>query len=359
MIRKFIVSRDESIYEAFPDVTVTRSGKLVCVFLECTHHRDRSYTRVVLTSSTDRGRTWSPKKPLTEPLHAEPKTGWCWDCPRISTLSDGRLAAVTNRINRGDRPGERLEQQVWIWFSGDEGETWQGPHDTPGCGIVPDQLVELRHGPHAGRRIISAHVREPDKPQPGPRQRCWISDDWGVTWTGPQIIADVPGLLLCEGSVLELPDDRLVCFMRENSALGLDGYRSISIDGGRTWDEPCPLPIPGCHRPVAGMLNSGRVMITHRFWQGGQGWRGWWAQNFFAALTDVESCVTNDRAEANVRIMPIDYDRSPNSDTGYSGWVQFDDGEIYVVNYIVDDAAKAQIRGYAFHEEEFLRPVPT
>ena len=32
------------------------------------------------------------------------------------------------------------------------------------------------------------------------------------------------------------------------------------------------------------------------------------------------------------------------------------DGTIYVVNYILDDAPKAQIRGYAFGEEDFLLP---
>ena len=51
--------------------------------------------------------------------------------------------------------------------------------------------------------------------------------------------------------------------------------------------------------------------------------------------------------------MPLDYDRSPVSDTGYSGWVQFDDGEIYVVNYIVDDAPNGQIRGYSLRLEDF------
>ena len=40
------------------------------------------------------------------------------------------------------------------------------------------------------------------------------------------------------------------------------------------------------------------------------------------------------------------------SDLGYSGWAQFPDGEIYVVNYIVDDAPKAHLRGYAFREED-------
>ena len=50
----------------------------------------------------------------------------------------------------------------------------------------------------------------------------------------------------------------------------------------------------------------------------------------------------------------MDFDRSPLSDTGYSGWVQFEGGEIYVVNYIMDDATKAQIRGYALRMEDFV-----
>ena len=55
--------------------------------------------------------------------------------------------------------------------------------------------------------------------------------------------------------------------------------------------------------------------------------------------------------------MPLDFDRSPKSDTGYSGWVQFPDGEIYIVNYIVDDAYdSAQIRGYSLRPEAFALP---
>ena len=61
-MERFVISRDDDIYEAFPDVAMTSSGRLVCVFAECTHHRDRSYTRAMVTISDDRGRTWSPKR---------------------------------------------------------------------------------------------------------------------------------------------------------------------------------------------------------------------------------------------------------------------------------------------------------
>ncbi|MPN30182.1 hypothetical protein SDC9_177640 [bioreactor metagenome] len=104
-------------------------------------------------------------------------------------------------------------------------------------------------------------------------------------------------------------------------------------------------------------MQDGRIFITYRFLQGGKGWLGAWTQNFFAALTDRDSALADRRGDSVARIMPIDYDRSPNSDLGYSGWVQFPDGELYIVNYIVDDAVdKGQIRGYALRPEEFMLP---
>jgi hypothetical protein len=68
----------------------------------------------------------------------------------------------------------------------------------------------------------------------------------------------------------------------------------------------------------------------------------------------VESAKARERSEQWTRIMPVDFDRSPVSDLGYSGWVQFEDGEIYIVNYIVDDAPKGQIRGYSVREKDFI-----
>jgi len=88
MIQKFTISRDDSIYEAWPDVVLTPSGKLICVFAECTHHHDRSYTRIMLTESVDRGRTWS----LTDGTQGFCTTG------RIMQLSDGRYVVLVDKI---------------------------------------------------------------------------------------------------------------------------------------------------------------------------------------------------------------------------------------------------------------------
>jgi sialidase-1 len=347
MIRKFTVSRDDSIYQAWPDVALTRSGKLVCVFSECTHHGDRSYTRVMLTDSTDRGRSWSPKRPLAEATRGKV----FWNCARITQLGDGRLAVVVDKCGTDERARDYEKLQNYLFFSRDEGQTWSEPLLTPAQGIVPDKLRELENG----RWLLSCHVQDPAIKNLV--QRLWFSDDRGRTWSGPVIVARQQGLNLCETSILPVDGRTLVAFHRENSFVGLDCFKTISRDNGETWGEPIAFPLPGCHRPVAGFLKDDRILITYRFMQGGKGWVGTWTQNFFAAITDRESALAPTRKEAWTRIMPVDFDRSPVSDLGYSGWVQFDNGEIYVVNYIVDDAPKGQIRGYAFTPDDFLLPA--
>ncbi len=344
MIRKFTVSRDDSIYEAWPDVALTPSGNLVCVFSECTHHGDRSYTRIVLTESGDRGRTWAPKRALTEPTHG---LSAYWNCARITCLRDGRLAVLVDKLFAPEGSAAPKQCRNYLFFSDDGGRTWSDPVDTPALGIVPDKLLELPDG----RWILSCHSRDRDFDCTA--QRLWYSDDQGASWRGPVIVARQKGLKLCEVSILPC-EDKLVAFHRENSGLGWDCYKTISPDRGESWGEVIPFPLPGCHRPVAGRLRDGRILITHRFMQGGKGWTGWWTQNFFAALTDDESALAGTRGEAHTRILPVDFDRSPASDTGYSGWVQFDDGEIYIVNYIVDDAPNGQIRGYSLQMSDFV-----
>lgn len=342
---KFSISLDPEYYHAFPDVALTKTGRLVCVISECMHHGDRSYTRIVYRTSDDRGRTWSAKRALTQPLRKDRSEQPHWNCPRITALGDGRLVAVVDQIAKG-RDTLAGEQTNWLLFSEDNAESWSGPYATPIQGIVPDQVVELRDGSW----IVSAHTVVDGVWT----VRCWISFDQGSRWEGPHTIAAEAGLKLCEGSIFELGEGTLCCLLRENSFDGQDAYKAVSADGGRTWSRVVRFALPGCHRPVGGLLQDGQVLVTYRFLQGGGNTFGKWTQNFFGALTDVSSCLAEERQSMSTRIFPIDYDRSPVSDTGYSGWVQFSDGEVYVVNYIVDDAPRAQVRGYSFRPEELI-----
>lgn len=342
MIRKFLVSRHPSLYQAWPDLVLTASGKLVATFMQCVHHSDRSYTAICLTESLDRGRSWSEPRKL-----AQARGDTYWNCARISKLSSGRLALVCDRVQAGS-PSPR--QEIFLWFSDDEGASWQGPLPSPARGIVPDKLLELP----GGRWLLACHRTSPR--HGFLEELAWLSDDGGKSWSEPRLLAGKEGLNLCEASVVPLPDGTLVGYLRENSSQGWDGFKAISRDDGESWQGPYPVPLPGCHRPVAGMVTDSQLLITYRFLQGGKGWLGKWTQNFFAALTDLESAKAEERSQQWARIMPLDYDRSPVSDLGYSGWALFPDGEIYVVNYIVDDWPRAQIRGYSLSLEDFSLP---
>ena len=357
-IQKFNVSRDEAIYEAFPDIVQTKSGKLICVFNECEHHLDRTNARVMITESFDRGRTWSPKKPLSEPGTRKAFL----DCPRISLLRDGTMLVICTMVTYEEK-GRRAEQ--YIWRGDSEGEHFEGPQILPFCGIVPDKIQELS----TGRILIAAHFeslpteaetigagvsrsgeRGADGSKGKLQQYLWYSDDHGKTWSDRVTVAADPRYNLCEVSILEMHDGTLVGFLRENSGTGVDILKTLSFDHGETWTPVYETPMDCGHRPVAGYLNDGRIMVTYRYISGG-------AQNMFAAFLREDQLKETERKAQRCRVMPLDYDRNPSPDLGYTGWTQFADGEIYVVNYIKDDADKAFIRGYSFYPEDIELPV--
>lgn len=341
-MQKFIVSRDDSIYEAFPSLVLTRTGRLICVYTECRHHKDRDLSRIVYRTSDNRGRRWSEVHALTERRSG----AQFYNCARITELRDGRLA-ITCDYNSGEKPGDKME--IRLWFSSDDGESWTEPMTIPGAhAIMPDKLVELR----SGRWLIAAHCTNVETGKLA--EYLWYSDDKGKSWSDRVTVASDARYNLCEASLLEVEPDVVTAYMRENSGLGYDCLKAISRDGGKSWQGVYNVPLPGCHRPTAGFLKDGRILITYRFMQGGKGWLGSWTQNTFGAIMPPESALAEKRGEQSARIFPIDFDRSSVSDTGYTGWVQFDDGEIYVVNYIVDDAPSAFILGSSFRAEDYL-----
>jgi sialidase-1 len=157
--------------------------------------------------------------------------------------------------------------------------------------------------------------------------------------------------------------------------------KSFSNDEGRTWDGLYETPMDGCHAPKAGLLPSGKVLVTYRYQQAGTLGEvtppgtysavlrqaeqqqeppkpsgdavSYWARNTMAYLETVESAKARELNRQGGIILTLDHDRSPRSDGGYTDWVVLHSGKIFCVNYIVDDAPLAQIRGYWFDESDF------
>ena len=249
-IQKFTVSRDENMYHAWPDLLKTKSDKLICVFTECNHHICRDNSRVVIVTSTDRGRTWSEKMPVSEVSNAD----FFFDNARLSELSDGRIAIICSRHH----PVGKGDAVQYVWFSADEGESWSEPTILPFPIGEPDGFRELK----SGRYIVLGQINGYTKNAKGKLEgaddeltsltiHLWYSDDKGKSWSDMVTVADDARYLLCEPSLIECEDGTLVIFMRENSFDAKDVYKCISKDGGLTWSEVYRTPMSSGHRPTA------------------------------------------------------------------------------------------------------------
>ncbi len=343
MIQQHTVSRDDSVYECFPDIVKTKSGKLICVFRESSHHANLNGSRLVLTESLDNGKTWSAKTGLTGKRDAT----FAYNCPRISCMENGELIIICDKLNLAVKEDALVDCEQHIFRSYDDGKTWSEPEILPFAGIVPDKYLVLSNGRH----IFGIHAREPESKKLV--QYAYYSDDEGKTWSKTVIAAD-SRYELCEVSIVEAEPGILVAFMRENSGLGYSCKKAISHDFGATWEGVYDTNIDCCHRPVVTRCANGKYLMTYRYMQGGRGWFGSWTQNLFGAFFDHASLLATERKAHSIRLFPIAYDRSPKSDMGYSGWVELENGHFYVVTYLLDDAPLAQIRGYEFTWDDVI-----
>lgn len=336
-IEKFTISRDDSVYECFPSLTQLKNGRVVLVYRESDSHLAKKYTRVVVRTSDDKGKTWSDRKLLI----ATEQTGGCltkYNCPKVQQIRDGRVLVVCDAY--AVPPGEcpEIEPHNELFFSSDNGDTWSKPRPINVSGIMPDEVIELENGDW----LLAT--------QSDGVQYVSRSSDQGKTWGEPTILTAKRGFNLCEASIIKMPGGELVCYMRENRGLGLPIYKSLSTDGGKTWKGPFETLMDAGHRPVAHLTRSGKALITYRHQPGGA---GVWAKNTFAFLESTQSALETDRSKQSGITLPLDHDRNHKSDGGYTGWVETAPGEFLMVNYIVDDASMAYIRGYRFSENDF------
>ena len=382
-IENVSISRDDSVYEILPDVARMPSGKLVCIYRESDGHTVRYFSSVVTRTSTDNGHTWSSRHSIVEARPNEEGVVLKWNLPHIQTLKNGRLLALCDVFpSPPDENTDLTNSHVVFWWSDDEGESWSEPEHSSVIGICPDRIVELPSGAWLLATTVKMKGAHYDR-QGTTAQIVHRSEDHGKTWQGPYIVGHNESYDLSEGTILLLPDDELVCYIREDSGLegsysarGLPAFKAFSNDEGRTWAGLYETPIDGAHDPVAGLLPSGKVMVTYRYQQAGiigtpapwtksqldelattpgqsQNTISHWARNTMAYLETVDSAKARELSQQGGIIMPIDHDRSPRSDGGYTGWVVLDDNRIFCVNYINDDAPMAQIRGYWFDETDF------
>ncbi len=365
-MQKITVSRNDDIYEAFADVARAADGTLVCTYRESMCHSQRPFSRVVVRRSGDRGLTWGPRQVICECTREETAAGkGRYNCSRIAACADGTLLLVVDELHvqAWEEYLEPAPCRNLLFRSRDAGLTWEGPEDTGiTAGIVPS-IKELANG---DLLIGVTEQFEGDDPGRGfsEAQTVYRSGDGGATWEGPARVPNPPGLTvsgekwrLNEGDFAEMDDGRVVLYMREDGER-LSAWKSLSEDGGRTWSEPLRSQIPYCHgRPSVGRLRSGEVAVTYRMSIGRSTSLALYVESAAEAVRGLPGAGARDMEDytstAEARFAVLDNDRSAWADSGYSGWVQLDSGDLYVVNYVNDDAPRAFVRGYLVGREDW------
>ena len=343
-MKTFTISRNDEVYECFPDLVLTPSGRLVLTYRESDGHVANQYSRLIVRTSDDTGATWSDRHVLIEGESSPvPRAMPYWNCPRVSVLPDGRIALVCD-LFRSDMPAATQDEATHnsLWFSTDDGATWSDPEEIAPVGIVPDKLHSLA----SGGWLFGTHF--PDPATGKLVQRCWLAAAPHARWEGPLTVAAGPDWNLCEGAFVEVKPGILVCYMRENTGKGWPAFKALSTDGGRTWQGPFPTLLPACHRPASGLTQAGELLTCARNMPGPAGTPAPLA--FYAAIESAQSALTPTFEGQACRIRVIE---DNGGDMGYSGWVEYAPGKFLAAYYTRKEAPKGFIRGVFFDAEDF------
>ncbi len=392
------VSQHDNIYECFPDIVRTPDGSMVVVYRESMMHAPFPFSRVVVRRSTDDGRRWSERKILLETvgrdeiveksrpwLASDAITGYeesrarikeDWqigagiNCPRMICLGDGTIFLVADVAKIIDDAGSVIWKN-YAWRSTDNGLTWKGPEliKVPD-GLVPS-LTQLRNGD------VLLGLNTPAKDNPF----FCRSSDGACTWSEPVFIPCNDKMHMTETNYLELDDGTIIGIARnwiterENRPTG--GIKVISNDGGKTWRGPFETWLVGLNgRPKAGLLASGEVCITYRCAIPNEGFAMHVMTQENAKFEelgdrierrpmpeDIPARIAAETGEVRSqhlttyyagRTLFISPERGVYGDCGYSGWVQLPSGEIYIVDYSIDDAPLARIRAYIVSRSDYI-----
>lgn len=221
-------------YEAFPDVCRTATGELLCVFYAGYGHisvpteKLPRGARIALCRSTDEGRTWSPAETVVDsPIDDRDSS--------ITLLANGDLLVAYMSYDPKRTPGTH---QVFTVRSTDNGRTWGAPQRVPTPFTANEAVSEPVRPLPDGRLLLPVYGSMADRP--GPRYVSGLveSRDNGASWRSLALIQS-SRYDLCEPSLVCFPDGRL------GMAIRPDMTWCESLDGGKTWTDPGPMPIPG------------------------------------------------------------------------------------------------------------------
>lgn len=205
----------ENVYQGHPTTLLLADGKTMF----CVWSIGQGGSAGPMAVSRDGGLTW---KRMDDKLPSGFKTHK--NCPSIYRMMDMKSGKVRLWVFSAEPNMPRI-------MSEDGGKTWieRSPLGFD-CVMAFSSIVRLSNGNYLG-----FFHRKKDKKLVVIQTK---TEDGGMTWSEPRIIADVEGKMPCEPYVFRSPNQKeLCCLMSENSDKGLS-LMMFSRDEGKSWNEP-------------------------------------------------------------------------------------------------------------------------
>jgi hypothetical protein len=304
------VDREKGQYLGHPTTVLLEDGKTMIIVYPKGHGRGA----IVLKRSTDGGISWSDRLPTPANWATSQET------PTIHRVIDpqGRKRLI---LFSGLYP-------IRMARSEDDGRTWT-PLEPIGDfgGVVAMASVErLKNGDtmalfHDDGRFLRGEGKATKF-----RVYKTISQDGGLTWGPPEVIAEHPDAHLCEPGLVRSPGGKQIAVLLRENSRKFNSFVIFSDDEGRTWTQPRPLPgsLTG-DRHVGKYAPDGRLFVSFRDTTRVSPTRGDWV-GWVGSYDDI---VAGREGQYRVRLM----DNHRGADCAYPGVEVLPDGTFVVTTY--------------------------
>ncbi len=193
--------------------------------------------------------------------------------PSLVCYPDGELVSVLRGGDGHVGPRGRLD----VVRSLDGGVTWSPPvtvadsdadDRNPALGIAPDGSLVLLYGECRSYDAAGGYYRDNSKW----RVVCMRSQDRGRTWTAPQPLPDLPGLLTVSpyggGEITTCADGRMLAAVGvadpADAGAFVGAAMAVSTDCGRSWAFPHPVLGNATEEVDFTELADGRLLAVAR-----------------------------------------------------------------------------------------------
>ena len=311
--RQVIVDREKGQYLGHPTTVLLEDNKTIIIVYPKGHGRGA----IVMKRSTDGGKTWSKRLPVPKNWATSQEVPTLY--PVVDKLGTKRLIMFSGLY------------PIRMAVSEDNGASWSPlePIGNFGGIVAMGDLIRLKNGDHlAFFHDDGRFIRKGSKQTNPIKFHVYQtrSQDGGLSWSQPEIIATHPTAHLCEPGVIRSPDGKQIAMLLRENSRRHNSFVIFSNDEGKTWSKPRELPgsLTG-DRHQCLYAPDGRLVVSFRDTTHLSPTRGDWVM----WVGKYEDILKGTEGQFRVRLM----DNHKGADCAYPALERLPDGTIVATTY--------------------------